>query len=496
MTDFIKKYKFELILGAIIVLYIGIFSFFSIKRYRTLNSYYYDLGIMDQVVFNTSKGRFLEMTNQQLKKNTSRLAIHFDPILAIFAPLYKLYPSPKVLLVGQTVILALGALAVYLIGSRIIKKKAVSFLFAVCYLCFFPVQRVVLFDFHAVALATTFFLFAIYFNLVKKNHWSFIFILLSLLTKEHVGLVVFLYGVYLKLIKKEKKFGLTVLITGLIFFITTVYLIIPYFRQESHFALRYYEDFGDKPSTILYNIFRHPLVTVRYLFRRDTFEYVSRIITPNFYSLFSPLALLIAAPELAINILSFNGNMRSIFFHYNSLIIPFIYFSLILGYQKLGKMIKNSFIKKAVLIVFIILNLYSYYQYNPLPVSSVKRPAVYKKLNRVKAESINKWQQELADEGIKLATTPRLAPFFTHRQYYYNFLFDSAFASMGYTEEEVLKARSDVYMMADYVIIDRDEIGDLSSGGLAVKFYQRFLEDENYQVIFTDDQSIEVYKKI
>ena len=117
------KNKFQIILWFCIVFFIIFFSYLSIKRYQTLNSYYYDLGIMNQVVYNTSKGRFLEMTNQELKRNASRLAIHFDPILALFAPFYKIYEGPEILLIGQALILGLGAWAVCLISEKILKKK-------------------------------------------------------------------------------------------------------------------------------------------------------------------------------------------------------------------------------------------------------------------------------------------------------------------------------------------------------------------------------------
>ena len=122
----IKNLKFEIILWIFILIFIVIFSYLSIKRYRTLNSYYYDLGIMNQVVYNTLRGRFLEMTNQDLKRNTSRLAIHFDPILALFAPFYKIYPGPEVLLIGQAIILGLGAWAVFLIAEKVLKDSSTS----------------------------------------------------------------------------------------------------------------------------------------------------------------------------------------------------------------------------------------------------------------------------------------------------------------------------------------------------------------------------------
>ena len=473
------KNRFQILLWLSILSFVIVFSFLSIKRYRTLNSYYYDLGIMNQVVYNTSRGRFLEMTNQELIKNTSRLAIHFDPILALFAPFYKVYSGPEVLLIGQSIILGLGALAIFLISQKVLKKNLINLIFALTYLFYFAIQRAVLFDFHAVTLATTFFLFALYFNLVNKNKLYFLFIFFALLTKEHVGLVVFFLGAYLFFVKKEKKTGIITAILGIIFFFATVYFVIPYFRGGEHFASGYFIDIKTRFPAIL----------------KDGISYIKLMINPLFYALFSPLTLLISLPEWAINILSINSNQQSIYFHYNSVIVSFLFYSLILGYRNFDRLIKNKLIKNLVLIIFIILNLKSIYLYNPVPYF-VKRPVNYQNLNQITEKSVKIWQEKLKDDNIKIATTPKLAPFFTNRRYYYNFLYDSAFSEMGLTEKDILKKEINKYVLADYVIINKSEIGDVNKETLPTKFYQHLRKNNNFKMIFSDNQEIEVYKKI
>jgi uncharacterized membrane protein len=437
---------------------------------------------MNQVAYNTSHGRFLEMTNQDFKKNVSRLAIHFDPILAVFAPFYKLYAGPEVLLIGQAIILGLGALAVYLISQKILKKNLISLVFSLTYLLCFSIQRAVLFDFHSVTLATTFFLFALYFNLSKKNFWYFVFIFLCLLTKEHVGLVVLFLGTYLFIVKKEKKIGIATAVLGLVFFLATVYFIIPYFRGNEHFASGYFNNINKRLPDIM----------------KGGVAYIIMIINPLFYALFSPLTLLISLPEWAINVLSINENQRSIFFHYNSIIIAFLFYSLILGFKNFNKIIKNKIVRGVFFLIFISANIYSLYLYNPVPYF-VKNPVHYSEADKTKSESIKYWVNKLKDENIKVSTTPKLAPFFTSRRYYYNFLYDTAYASMGQKKEDVIKNEINKYNLADYIIINRSEIGDLSKEELPVKFYFNLLDDKNFQMIFTDEQgqaSIEVYKKI
>ena len=479
MVNFFFKRKIEMFLWFFILAYIVYFSYLSIQRYLSLNSSYYDLGIMNQVVYNTAHGRFLEMTNQELIKNTSRLAIHFDPILALFAPFYKIYQGPEILLIGQAIVLGLGALAVFLISKKILNQDLISLIFSLLYLLYFPIQRVSLFDFHAVTLSTTFFLFALYFNLVNKNKFYFLFIFLALLTKENIGLVVIFLGLYLAFVKKQKRLGVITSLTGLIFFVSTVYFIIPYFRGTEHFATKYFFDIKSRLTTIFI----------------DGFSYVKPLILPNFYSLFSPLTLLISLPEWAINILSSNNNMRSIFFHYNSVIVAFIFYSLILGYKNFLNIVKNKKLRVIFFAIFIFLNLRSVYKYNPVPYF-VKQPVTYKEIDSIKTNSIKIWQNNLKDKNIKVSTTPKLAPFFTNRKYYYNFLYDSAFSEMGLTEKDIFKKEMNKYVLADYVIINKSEIGNINKKTLPVKFYQKLKDDNGFKMIFSDDQEIEVYKKI
>ncbi len=495
MLNYIRKYKFEYLLGLAILVYIILFSCLSLRKLLTFQSHYFDLGIMNQLVYNTSRGWFLEMTNQDFLSNVSRFAIHFDPILAFFAPFYLLFNTPEVLLIGQTIILASGAIAVYLIGQKIIKNKLYSLFFAFSYLLYFPVERANTFDFHAVVLATSFLLFSIYFYLTKKRFWSLIFIILSLLTKEHVGLVTFLFGLYLLLTKKEKRFAWIVMFISLFTFVLTVFYIIPHSRHETHFALSRYEDFGDTPGTVLLGTVTNPLTTLKYFLRRESFTYLYRLLLPyGIFVIFAPLEFLIAAPELGINLLSANPNMRAAYFHYNSLIVPFVLFSAIVGFERLRRKVSIKKYLNGLIVIFIILNLVNAYYLNPLPFSFLKQPFWWGKINEEKLKTVYTWQQVLKDDNVKVATTPQLAPFFSARRYYYNFLYDPAFASMGLTKDDIIKAIAN-YVEADFVIINKSEIGDETKESLPAEFYNHLKKNDSFTQIF-ENAGIEVYKKI
>ena len=204
---FFNKYKIQILLWVFIIAYSVYFSWFSVLRYKTLYASYYDLGIMHQTVFNTYQSlktgdwsKFLELTNPTGAEQIKRMAIHNDPLLALLAPLYFIYPGLDTLLVVQSIVLALGALAIFKIANFIFQKNRyaqfLSLIFALSYLLYPPLQLANIFEFHAVTLATTLLLFMFYFWLVKKYWFSFIFFGLSLLAKEQVVLTTMMFGLY------------------------------------------------------------------------------------------------------------------------------------------------------------------------------------------------------------------------------------------------------------------------------------------------------------
>ena len=99
----------HLLLWGAIAAYAAAFSALSVLRHRAFQTGRFDLGNMVQAVWSTAHGHPLQITGLR-GDEISRLAAHFDPILAAFAPLWLLWPSPDLLLVTQAVAIAWNAL--------------------------------------------------------------------------------------------------------------------------------------------------------------------------------------------------------------------------------------------------------------------------------------------------------------------------------------------------------------------------------------------------
>jgi uncharacterized membrane protein len=511
MFNIINKHKITLLLWLFIGAYILYFSFFSILRYQTLYASYYDLGIMNQTVYNSYQAikqkdfsRFLEMTDTEKPTQIKRMVIHNDILLGLLAPLYFIYTGPETLLVIQTIVLALGALAVFGIVQIILKKLPItnnqlqitSLIFSLAYLLYPPMQRANIFDFHPVVLATSFLLFMFYFWLKKKYFWSIVFFILSLLTKENVGLTTALFGGYVlisnfkfqisnqlinfktQILKRDIIYSLFIIILSAIWVLTSFLVIIPYFRGGNHFAADYYD----------INNF------IKFTFHIETFAYLGLLLGPlGLLSLLSPIQLLIAIPEFAINLLSSNWNMRNIVFHYTSVIQPWVFISAIYGLKKIMDFLslraKRSEAKQSPLIMgllrpptyvgvfamtlFVITILFVYFK-SPLPFMREQEIHPYK-YQRVLQKDVDYWAERLKDESLKISTTGQIAPIFTSRRYFYLF--------------------SDRYLMADYVVLRREEVYNYPEKDVLIPVYEKLIKDKRFEKIY-DQNDLEVYRKL
>jgi len=475
MLNFIKKYWAEIILGILIFSYAAYFSYFTILRHQSLYSGYFDLGIMDQAVYNTSQGRFLEITNPDGLENFKRMAIHNDLILAFFAPLYYLHAGPETLLIIQSIVLALGALPLFLLAKKIIGSRLLALILSFSYLIYMPLQRVNIFDFHSVSLAVTFLLFIFYFVEQKKYFWAAFFVVLTLLTKEQVGLTLAFYAVYLLLNKEQKNkiFAWTVLAISIIWFALSIWVVMPYFRQSQHFALSYYGDFGDKPEKILLGVLTHPNKLLNYFLQPNMYLYLFYLFAPLvFIPLLSPGILLVVFPEFAINFLSNNSNMQNIALHYVAIIIPFVFLAAIYGVKKL--LTKYHLSTRLVAILLTIAALVGGYFFGPLPLA--KNQDIYPLFwPRSETKHLDYWKEQFKDEKLIISASDSLGAHFTDRQYFYIF--------------------SEHYSLADYVILRIDDIKNHVRKEEIVKIYEKLKSDPKFKLIFNQD-GLEVYKKI
>src|SRR5213596_2252863 len=121
------------LLWAAMAAYAAGFAALSALRHDAFVTGRFDLGNMVQAVWSTAHGHPLRVTGLH-GKQISRLAAHVDPILVLFAPLWRIWPSPDMLLVAQAVAVAAGAFPVFALARKHLSSERAALGFAFVYL--------------------------------------------------------------------------------------------------------------------------------------------------------------------------------------------------------------------------------------------------------------------------------------------------------------------------------------------------------------------------
>jgi uncharacterized membrane protein len=304
-----------------------LFSWLSVQRHEAYQSHAFDLGNMDQAVWNTLHGHFLRFTDMAVGHQvlTSRFAIHVEPILGLFAPLYLLHSGPETLLVAQAWVVGLGAIPAYLLARFALGRPWLALVFPAAYLLHPSLQNMLLDDFHAVALSACFLLWALYFYFTDRMPGFVIFAVLAGSTKEDVGLLVALLGVAL-LLRRRPYAAFMTAVCGMGWFLISVLLIIPAFNPGgSSPYLGRYSYLGHGLSGILLGSIRHPRVVWHLLTSVPRVTYLDTILHPaGLVPLLGLPVLLLALPAFAINMLSSDPTMYSGFYQYSAELIPYV----------------------------------------------------------------------------------------------------------------------------------------------------------------------------
>jgi len=160
----------ERVAAALVLVYAIIFGALSLIRHWSFHSTGLDLGIFDQVLWNTSQGRFMESTlSLDRCVPHSFFGDHCSPSLVALVPLYWIAPHPETLLVVQTVALAAGALPLYPPARRLPPRALERLIRVLAYVPGPPPPFIPRYDFHEVSLSVVPLGFAIYFLATRRT---------------------------------------------------------------------------------------------------------------------------------------------------------------------------------------------------------------------------------------------------------------------------------------------------------------------------------------
>lgn len=327
-----RAQPYFLVLVGAILLYICVVSWLHALRLEKFMDGF-DLAFYQQAIWNTTQGRFLEVSATDFSR--SLFGTDFILIYLLFVPFYALIPAPLTLLVVETVVIAAGALPLFWLARQKLGDR-IALGFGLIYLLLPAVQNGNLYELRERQLAISLWLFVFYFWHTRKFKLFLVATFLVVACRPENGLVLIMLGVYgwwekRPADKNEARFiWLPPLIGGLWF--GAALLIIRAAAGGGDFALG--STFaGGSPVAAVTTLFFDPAKGFNQLFPTPEVLLGKLLYIPllllsfGFLPLLKPRLLLLALPSVGLNLLA--AQKREIQwnpfdYHYQASVIPWL----------------------------------------------------------------------------------------------------------------------------------------------------------------------------
>lgn len=333
-------------LCVMVATYSAFFLAANLASHAAFDTSVYDLGIYDQVIWNTAHGRIMAYSAEPWYSDNF-LGTHLQPILILLAPIYWVWSDPRALIVLQSLAIGASAFLVYFLAAKRTGRPPVALAVTFAYLMYPALQAVTRFDFHPESFEPLLFLaaFALYEMWRGRiatprlpGRWApalfILTIVLALMVKEDVALVVAAFGIYLWIARRERRLGPALAAAAVLWFVAGMFFVMPAFRAgEGSPFLSYYAYLGETPGEIARTLATQPQVALKALLTPANGEMLLSLLLPlGFLPLLSPGILSIALPTLVSYGLSTSGFMhRMEAFHYAATVIPWFVLATIYG---------------------------------------------------------------------------------------------------------------------------------------------------------------------
>jgi uncharacterized membrane protein len=294
------------------------FAALSIAQHARFDTAAYDLGLFDQWIWLISRG----LPPYGTGVGTHALGDHAALILYPLALLYAVVPDVRALLVFQALVVALGAVPLYLIG-RARGAAGAGLVAALAFLAHPGTHNLTLFDFHPDAIAGSALLLALLGWELRRTSLIIVGCGLALACKENFAVTVAFFGLWIAA-HRSWRLGIGLFAAGVVWFVLTTQLILPELsgQTQSVFVSRFGQ-YGASPGEIVLTLLAQPQRLFADLFGPQDLRFLWETLAPlGLLPLFSPRTLALALPATVLNLLSSFAPQQTITYHYTALMVP------------------------------------------------------------------------------------------------------------------------------------------------------------------------------
>ena len=321
------------VLAVATVAYAVAFSFITVTRHFAFRTHALDLAYYVQLTWNLARGTGPRVSLPEMHA----WGDHLSPIMYLFVPMFWFAPGAAALLIGQSVAMAAGAVAVFEIGRRRLGDERPAAAFAVLYLVNPSLHGINVRDFHAAAIAIPLLLAALCF--AEAGRW-WLFAAATLLTlacREDAALPVIGMGAWLALGRRRWLAGLVTVGGALALLAVDLAWVIPHFRHEAYTHLWRYSAYGGSLGEIAGSLILHPGHPLGALVTAGRPIYLALMLAPlGFLPLLGGWDLVGALPALAENLLSSDPVLFNHRTQYQAFVLPFLMLAAVTGYARLS----------------------------------------------------------------------------------------------------------------------------------------------------------------
>jgi uncharacterized membrane protein len=342
---------------ALVVGYALYYGLWSIRKYDAFQAPAFDMGIFDQGVWLLS--RFKEPFVTILGLNL--FGDHVSFIMLAFVPLYWLWPTPETLLVVQAVVLALGAIPVYLLGRRVLKSGWFAVIPALAYLLTPALGWLNLENFHPDSLEVPLVLFALYFMTRHRWRWYLAMVILVMMVKEDVWLLLVPLGLYVTF-KHNRKMGILTVALSAGWFLLAFLAIQPALSGAAIGSLDSWRIPFGGVGGLLRTAFSQPWEVIGHMLTAEKVKYVFQLLTPLAFLPLLTWRALIAVPVLLFNLVSSFWYQSNLEYHYHSLIIPVFCFAALMALERF----KSIELRRGLSVLVLLATVFSLYLWGPV----------------------------------------------------------------------------------------------------------------------------------
>lgn len=389
-----------------------IFSFLSIRNHQQFQTFAWDLGFFDQIIWKASRFSYPYSTIGKI----NLLGDHFQPVLFLLAPLYWFWPNVKIILIAQAFLVVFAGYPLFLLAQSKLKNYFFSWAVIVAYLLFYGTQFTITNEFHQSAFIPLFLsLFLLFYE--KKENAGMVLSAIGLIScREEMGLLITALGL-MAIVQKKLKQGLVLFLFGIFSLFALIYFLIPLLSSQGRYIHYNYGTAGETPIEVVRFFLLYP------------FDFLQLLIKPTvklktvflsfasfgFLPLLSPTSLIPIAQQFVVRFIDTNTTHRWLNLnHYAAPLGPLLSY----GTINAVKWLKQKFNKKIVgfsagLLLFFAL-LMNWYNHGPI--NSLSKKQLYENESWI---GNNQAVIERVSKNAKVSAQNSLVPHLSQRESIY-----------------------------------------------------------------------------